>query len=620
MTNIPLRVRRLPENVVNKIAAGEVIERPPAVVKELIENAIDSGATRIDVTLKKGGIEQIIVTDNGSGMLPEDLAIAVERHCTSKLDDETLINIKTLGFRGEALPSIGAAARLCITSRCRSIEHDIKRNTDEAWRIRVEGGIQTALEPTAGAYGTHIVVEDLFFATPARRKFLKSPKIEGRHAEMVVRRLAFSRPHIAIRLVVDGREIFTLPEQDIQARAAALLGIEDVENLIPVSEEYKEMVLSGVICPPSMHRATADGQFILVNGRPVMDPLLRTAVRIAYRRVIEVGRYPIVALTLSVPSESVDVNVHPAKTELRFADEVVVRSFVIGTIQRVLACGAGNIPTTTFTFSPYENRRSYPSTSATMKPNVNAEHEQNFSFNENRLSLKQKSFFSPVTSTSSIENKNLENKNFVTEESPNDIERPLGMAIAQILETYVLSIVCDGSIIVVDQHAAHERLTHERLREQFLSGRIVAQRLLVPDVVNLSRTSVEQLLTYQVILERLGVEIEIFGRDSILVRALPSLLGTPESSNLLRDLVDELAGDEYTIPNEIVAIDGRLDSVIARMACHASIRAGQRLTIEEMNALLRQMEAMPYAGTCSHGRPTWIKLTRKDLEKIFGRR
>lgn len=609
-----LRVRRLPENVVNKIAAGEVVERPAAVVKELIENAIDAGATRIDITLEKGGIERVIVTDNGSGMLPEDLAIAVDRHCTSKLHDETLVQIETLGFRGEALPSIGAAARLCITSRCRIAD----RITDEAWRIRVEGGIQTALEPTAGDYGTHIVVEDLFFATPVRRKFLKSPKVEGRHAEMVVRRLAFARPHIAFRLIVDGYELLTLPEQDLPARAAALLEIEDIDSLIPISEERQEMVLSGVICPPSIHRATTNGQLMLVNGRPVIDPLLRTAVRLAYRRVIEAGRYPVVALALSVPLQSVDVNVHPAKTELRFAEESAVRSFVIEAIQRVLACGAGSISTKTFTFSsyktPYKNRKSYSSTSADTMSNIRPFQEHNPAFKENRLFLKEK-FSSPVTMSESIEN-----KNFVTKESADTIEKPLGTAIAQILETYILAITCDGGLIVVDQHAAHERLTHERLREQFLSGRVFAQRLLVPDVVNLSRTSVEQLLTYQVILERLGIEIEIFGKDSLLVRTLPSLLGTIESSDLLRDLVDELSGDEYTIPDEIVAIDSRIDSVIARMACHGSIRAGQRLTLEEMNALLRQMEAMPYAGTCSHGRPTWIKLTRNDLEKMFGRR
>ena len=609
-----LRVRRLPENVVNKIAAGEVVERPAAVVKELIENAIDAGATRIDITLEKGGIERVIVTDNGSGMLPEDLAIAVDRHCTSKLHDETLVQIETLGFRGEALPSIGAAARLCITSRCRIAD----RITDEAWRIRVEGGIQTALEPTAGDYGTHIVVEDLFFATPVRRKFLKSPKVEGRHAEMVVRRLAFARPHIAFRLIVDGYELLTLPEQDLPARAAALLEIEDIDSLIPISEERQEMILSGVVCPPSIHRATTIGQLMLVNGRPVIDPLLRTAVRLAYRRVIEAGRYPVVALALSVPLQSVDVNVHPAKTELRFAEESAVRSFVIGAIQRVLACGAGSISTKTFTFSsyktPYKNRKSYSSTSADTMSNIRPFQEHNPAFKENRLFLKEK-FSSPVTMSESIEN-----KNFVTKESADTIEKPLGTAIAQILETYILAVTCDGGLIVVDQHAAHERLTHERLREQFLSGRVFAQRLLVPDVVNLSRTSVEQLLTYQVILERLGIEIEIFGKDSLLVRTLPSLLGTIESSDLLRDLVDELSGDEYTIPDEIVAIDSRLDSVIARMACHGSIRAGQRLTLEEMNALLRQMEAMPYAGTCSHGRPTWIKLTRNDLEKMFGRR
>ncbi|MFT9258655.1 MAG: DNA mismatch repair endonuclease MutL, partial [Acetobacter sp.] len=344
VTTRPLPVRRLPEVIVNRIAAGEVIERPAAAVKELAENAIDAGATRLEITLAGGGVERIIVTDDGVGMTPDDLVLAVERHCTSKLRDETLVHIATLGFRGEALPSIGAAARLAITSRRRdpAMSGDtVQAEQVGAWRIRVEGGATTPPEPAAGAAGTTVVVEDLFFATPARRKFLKSARVEGRHVENVVRRLALAVPQTAVRFVLDGRVVLDLPAQDMAARVAALLDASQTDELIAIEGARDGMTLAGFICPPSIHRATASGQFMLVNGRPVVDPVLRTAVRVAYRRVIEAGRHPVVAIMLTVPPTMVDVNVHPAKTELRFADEAAVRSLVIGTIQRALEHGAG---------------------------------------------------------------------------------------------------------------------------------------------------------------------------------------------------------------------------------------------------------------------------------------
>lgn len=625
--DMPARVRRLPEVIVNRIAAGEVIERPAAALKELVENALDAGARRLDIALDGGGVDRIVVTDDGIGMSPEDLALAVERHCTSKLSDETLVRISTLGFRGEALPSIGAAARLCITSRLRGAE--------EAWRIRVEGGQTVPPEPAAGAPGTSVVVEDLFFATPARRKFLKSAKVEGRHAEMVVRRLAMAMPHTALRLVMDGREVFNLPEQDMEARAAALLEADEADGFINLSEERVGMVLSGFICPPSVHRATASGQFMLVNGRPVVDPVLRTAVRVAYRRVIEPGRHPVVALMLSVPPDMVDVNVHPAKTELRFADEAAVRSLVIGAIQRALENGAGGIGVRPVLSSMSRGARIwYPPEQATLPTQPEAwanapvpdaargPAPQPSGFSDGRLHFGD----TPSARMVSPPPVMAEPPSRVASSESASVgaggvhEHPLGAAIAQVLDTYVLAVTGDGSLVLVDQHAAHERLTHERLRQQFLGGRVVAQRLLVPDVVDLPRTGVERLLASQDMLERLGVEIEAFGGDSVLVRALPGLLGATDARGLLRDLAEELDGDEHGTPDEMAALDGRLDAVIARMACHGSIRAGRRLTAEEMNALLRQMEATPRAGTCSHGRPTWLKLSRGDLEKMFGRR
>lgn len=627
----PPHVRRLPEVIVNRIAAGEVIERPAAAVKELVENAIDAGARRLEVSLAGGGVDRIIVTDDGVGMSADDLALAVDRHCTSKLRDETLVHISTLGFRGEALPSIGAAARLCITSR--------PRGESGAWRIRVEGGKVSPVEPAAGAPGTSVVVEDLFFATPARRKFLKSARVEGRHAENVVRRLALAVPQTAFRFVLDERVLFDLPAQDMAARSAALLDASEADGFLGISGERDGMTLSGFICPPSVHRSTANGQFMLVNGRPVVDPVLKTAVRVAYRRVIEPGRHPVVALMLTVPPDRVDVNVHPAKTELRFADEASVRSLVIGTIQRALEHGAGSVGVRpVLSSAPRQARIWYPPEKGAAPPipapAFHAPAPEGVRFAEGRLQFGDApaartlppvampspgaGWDAPVVSAPPATGQ--AEPAYGVSVQPAVADHPLGAAIAQVLDTYILAVAADGSLVLVDQHAAHERLTHERLRAQFLSGHVQAQRLLVPDVVDLPRVQVELLLARQPTLEKLGVEIEAFGGDSVLVRALPAMLRSSDAVSLLRDLADELEADENGAPDEMAALDGRLDAVIARMACHGSIRAGRRLSVEEMNALLRQMEETPRAGTCSHGRPTWLKLSKADLEKLFGRR
>ncbi|MFT8417715.1 MAG: DNA mismatch repair endonuclease MutL [Acetobacter sp.] len=627
-------VRRLPDVIVNRIAAGEVIERPAAAVKELIENAIDAGARRLDISLDGGGVDRMIVTDDGVGMSPDDLTLAVERHCTSKLGDETLVHISTLGFRGEALPSIGAAARLSITSR--------PRGESGAWRIRVEGGKTYPPEPVAGAFGTSVVVEDLFFATPARRKFLKSARVEGRHVESVVRRLALAVPQTAFRFVLDGREVLDLPAQDMAARAAALLDASEADGFLSIEGARDGMTLSGFICPPSVHRATANGQFMLVNGRPVVDPVLKTAVRVAYRRVIEPGRHPVVALMLSVPPEQVDVNVHPAKTELRFADEAAVRSLVIGTLQRALEHGAGvagvrpvlsSAPRATrIWYPPEQGQGAPPIQDYSPPPQASGMAEPRLMFGDTpsaRTLPVASMSFAPGGVTEPYNarlpggmvgagNPFAQVGGAVAAEAGQN--HPLGAAVAQVLDTYILAVAADGALVLVDQHAAHERLTHERLREQYLSGRVQAQRLLVPDVVELPRVQQDLLLARQPMLEKLGVEIEEFGAGSILVRALPAMLGRSDAISLLRDLADELEADENGAPDEMASLDGKLDAVIARMACHGSIRAGRRLTPEEMNALLRQMEATPRAGTCSHGRPTWLRLSRNDLEKLFGRR
>ncbi|MBS1053204.1 DNA mismatch repair endonuclease MutL [Gluconobacter kondonii] len=600
-------IRRLSGHVIDLIAAGEVIERPAAALKELVENAIDSGATRIVVALRAGGTDRIDVTDNGCGMSPVELELAVERHCTSKLQDDHLVQIRTLGFRGEALPSIGASARLSITSRT--------PESDTAWCIRVDGGVITPPQPASGPVGTRIVVTDLFFATPARRKFLKSARVESGHAESVMRRLALSAPHCAMRVLLDDKVLFDLPEQSPISRAASILDTTP-DTLIPLDEQRGAVRLSGFACGPARTRATGSGQFILVNNRPVTDPMLRTAIRVAYRPVIERGRFPVMALHLKVPLERLDVNVHPAKTELRFADEAEIRSLVIGGLGRALGHGSkggGGIhasfaprssivypprppePRETVTSLPLQT--TLPTASAPQTPQ--AASRQGFAETDPA--------FAPAARAP---------------QQPEALDPafPLGASIAQVFDTYILALAPDGDLILVDQHAAHERLTHERLREQYASGGTLrAQALLLPEVVDLPRREAEALMARAEDLAKLGIDLESFGTGSVLLRSVPALLGAKDIQGLLKDVADELAGDPDLDAANTGSFAHHLDAILARMACHGSIRAGRRLKPEEMDALLREMERTPRANTCSHGRPTWLRLTRRELERLFGR-
>jgi len=581
------RIRLLSETTINRIAAGEVIERPAAAVKELVENALDAGARRIAVVLAGGGIERIEVTDDGAGMAAEDLALAVQRHATSKLLEDSLERIATLGFRGEALPSIGAAARLSITAR--------PRGAGNAWAIRVEGGAVGPVAPAAGAPGARVVVEDLFFATPARRKFLKNPRTEGEHAEIAVRRLALAAPEVAFRLEIDGRTAFDLPAQTREGRVAALLGPDAAAALIPVEAERDGMALSGYVAAPTVTRATAAGQALTVNGRPVADPVLRTALRVGFRDVIAAGRHPVAALYFDLPAEEVDVNVHPAKTELRFRDPAAVRGLVIGAIGRALGGGAGTaVPAGRPALHLIHSRPS-GGAAAVRAPGPM------LGFAEARLPLAG----APAARLLSVPDS----------APPPAAEYPLGAPVAQVLDTYVVAVAGDGSLVLVDQHAAHERLTHEALRAQMQAGGVRSQPLLLPSVVELTPAEAARLLARAAELARLGLEIEAFGGAAVLVRALPAALGPADPAPLLRDLADELAEQD-----EATALDARLDAVLARMACHGSIRAGRKLAPAEMDALLRLMEATPRAATCSHGRPTVLKLSRADIERLFGRR
>ena len=585
-------IRRLPDATIDRIAAGEVIERPAAVVKELVENALDAGARRVAVVLERGGILRIEVTDDGRGMDSDGLALAVQRHCTSKLADDQLIRIATLGFRGEALPSIGAAARLQITTR--------PPGTPHAHCIRVEGGTVSTVAPAAGPPGTQILVADLFFATPARRHFLKSPRAEADASEAAMRRLAMAAPAVAMRLVSDGRVVFDLPAQDTLRRAACLLGLPEAA-LVPLAATSDGLTLGGHAAAATTTRATQAGQFWVVNGRPVTDPLLRLAVRVAYRDVIPPGRHAVGALSLTVPPEAVDVNVHPAKTELRFRDPDRVRGLVIGSLRRALAGGASNPASATFAARP-GSRRALRLVAPTMASAL-ASRQPGFAEALPGFGPSGRAIGRTIGATAASE--------------PATPDYPLGAALAQLADTYVIAVAADGSLVLVDQHAAHERLTHEALAAQHKAGGVRAQSLLLPAVVDLAPPDTARLLAHAAALAGLGLELEGFGPGAVLVRALPALLctgGAPDPAPLLRDLADELAEGEAT------ALDARLDAAIARLACHGSVRAGRRLNVTEMNALLRQLEATPRAATCSHGRPTVLKLSRAELEALFSRR
>ncbi|MEN9500518.1 MAG: hypothetical protein RIS83_2338 [Pseudomonadota bacterium] len=582
-------IRLLPETTANRIAAGEVVERPAAALKEIVENALDAGARRIAVTIEGGGMDRILVEDDGIGMGPEDLALAVERHATSKLPEEaTLFRIATLGFRGEALPSIGAVARLTITSCPRD---------GTAHRISVEGGAKSEVAPASGAPGTRVEVRDLFFATPARRKFLRHPRTEAEHAVEAVRRLALAWPEVTFRVESDGREVLSLPAADQDGRIRQVLGPDFAAAAVPVETVSERLDIAGLAALPSHNRATTLGQHLVVNRRPVRDPLLRVALRVAYRDVIPQGRHPAAALFLQVPPESVDVNVHPIKTELRFRDGEAVRGALISALRKALAIGAGNtVAVPAFTPSAPASGFSealpvlpqfMPRPAGLPQPRL-------------PLGFRPPSLPPPAPEPAA---------------PALDAAHPLGRAIAQFLDTYIVAEAADGALVLVDQHAAHERLTHEALSAQLRDGGVRTQPLLVPAVVDMPPADAARLLGAAEALARLGLEIEGFGAGAVLVRSLPALLGTADPAPLLRDMAEELAEDA-----ESTALERKLDAAIARLACHSSIRAGRRLNAAEMDALLRQMEATPRAATCSHGRPTVLKLDAAALERMFGRR
>ncbi|RZM32328.1 MAG: DNA mismatch repair endonuclease MutL [Sphingomonas sp.] len=601
-----MSIRRLPEHLVNRIAAGEVVERPASALKELVENAIDAGAGRIAILLVEGGTSRIEVADDGCGMTPADMALALERHATSKLPDEYIESVVTLGFRGEALPSIASVARLTIESRIRGAE---------GWARTVDNGKVEREGPAALPPGTRVVVEDLFARVPARRKFLRSPRAEYAACLDVVRRLAMARPDIGFTLEHDGRRALSATQvEDRPGRVATLTDRALADNSVAIDLEREGLVLGGVASLPTYNRGIADHQYLFVNGRPVKDRLLMGAIRGAYAEMLPRDRHAVVALFLDIPTDQVDVNVHPAKTEVRFRDPAMVRGLIVSGLRRALdAAGHRSQRASESALSMWqpENISSPPGGEEGARPQSGWEGEGT----PQRLPLESRSYSTVNEARPTF---------FAAPPQaraepawtppPQTAAFPMGVARGQVAKTYIVAEAEDG-LVLVDQHAAHERLVLERMRAALIGGTIASQALLIPEVVELDESACDRLESRAEELSEFGLDLERFGPHAMLVRATPALLGQSDPKGLVTDLADELAAFD-----EALSLKERLDAVAGTMACHGSVRAGRILSVPEMNALLREMEVTPHSGQCNHGRPTWVKLAHSDIEKLFGRK
>jgi len=602
-------IRRLPEHLVNRIAAGEVVERPASALKELVENAIDAGANRVAVSLSEGGLSRIEVADDGCGMTPGDMALALERHATSKLpetligDDGAIDRVATLGFRGEALPSIASVARLTIESRIAGAE---------GWARVVDNGLLVREGPAALPPGTRVIVEDLFGRVPARRKFLRSARAEYAACLDAVRRLAMARPDIAFTLEHDGRRALaaTLAE-DRPDRVAALTDRALADNAVAIDLERDGCVLGGVASIPTYNRGVADHQYLFVNGRPVRDRLLMGAIRGAYAEMLPRDRHAVVALFLDVPPDQVDVNVHPAKTEVRFRDPAMVRGMIVSGLRRALdAAGHRSVQrpaADALAMWQSEPRPAGPpdiGAAASLAGWPAGPAQQTLLHDRPAGFASRPSFTTPPAARAEP----------AWAPPPENSAHPLGVARGQVAKTYIVAEAEDG-LVLVDQHAAHERLVLERMRAALAGGRVAAQALLIPEVVELDEPACDRLEARADELGEWGLELERFGPAAMLVRATPALLGQADPRGLVTDLADELAAFDQAL-----SIRERLDAVAGTMACHGSVRAGRILSVAEMNALLREMEVTPHSGQCNHGRPTWVKLAHGDIEKLFGRK
>jgi DNA mismatch repair protein MutL len=615
-----MMIARLPPEAINQIAAGEVIERPAAAVKELVENALDAGATSIRILAEEGGIHRLLVEDDGHGMVPDQLLLAVERHATSKLAPDSngaldLLSITTMGFRGEALPSIGAIARLSITSKA--------VGSDQAWMLRVEGGQVTGPVPAPwpnARSGTRVEVQDLFFATPARLSFLKSPRAETLAISDMVRRLALARPDVAFSLDLDGRSSLRVAPEGMDqasqraARVAAILGQNAAADALVIESERAEIRLTGLAGLPTAARGDARHQHLFVNGRPVKDPLLKGAARAAYQDVLARDRHPVLALFLEMDPKLVDVNVHPAKTEVRFRDPALVRGLVIGALRHALGSAGVRSSQTLGQATLGALGAATPYTSAWPTPARGYSGYQPGAIEAGREAASLWRGLDEPMARTTYGLGDEQEADLTREDIEDTAQFPLGAAKAQLHATYIIAETKDG-LVIVDQHAAHERLTLERMKAALAGQGITRQPNLIPDIVELEEGDCERLLSRAEELAGFGLMLEGFGRGAIAVSETPAILGKINTQKLLKDLADDLAAFD-----EALSLKERIDEVLATMACHGSVRAGRQLNGEEMNFLLREMERTPRSGQCNHGRPTFVTLSLTDIERLFGRK
>ena len=596
-------IRQLDEAAVNRIAAGEVVERPASAVKELVENALDAGATRITVDYADGGKTLIRVTDNGCGMTEDDLPLALTRHATSKIDGSDLLNIQSFGFRGEALPSLGAVGRLAITSRAAGRDAAV---------LRVDGGTEARVRPAAAPPGTQVELRDLFFATPARLKFMRSDRAEAQAIADVVKRLAMAEPAVGFTLNDVGREparvVFRADPQSgdlfdaLVGRLAQVLGREFCENAVRIDAEREGLRLHGFAGLPTYSRGAAVAQFLFVNGRPVRDKMLTGALRAAYADFLSRDRHPAAALFLTCNPQLVDVNVHPAKSEVRFRDPGMARGLIVSALRHALA-EAGHRASSTVADGmlgaarvELASPRVYQMDRPIGVPRSIAEPDFVLAFQEMAAEYAARTVEPSAQET-----------------EPEAQDLPLGVARGQVHENYIVAQTVDG-MVIVDQHAAHERLVYEKLKRQMVENGVAAQALLIPEIVELSLDDCARLLGQADKLAALGLRFEPFGGNAIAVRETPAVLGEVNAEALLRDVLDEL--DDL---GESDLVQARIEAILSRMACHGSVRSGRRMRAEEMNALLREMEATPHSGQCNHGRPTYVELKLADIERLFGR-
>ena len=603
-----MTIKRLSDTLVNQIAAGEVVERPSSVIKELVENAIDAGATRIEIATASGGKALMRVIDNGCGMTSDELRLAIERHCTSKIDDR-LDDISSLGFRGEALPSIGSVSKLNIRSRVPGSEN--------GFEISVTGGTVSEVRPRATNPGTMIEVRDLFFATPARLKFMKSDRAENTAISDVIKRIAIAFPHIHFSLSGPDRSSieFKATGDDQLARISQVLGRDFAENTIEIDAVRERIELAGHIGVPTFNRGNSLHQFAYVNGRPIQDKMVLSALRAAYSDRLPKGRYPVAVLFIALDPALVDVNVHPAKADVRFRDPQMVRGLIIGAIRQSLGISGDRSSSTATSdmvnaFRVEEPRQQSPSW---RQSEFNSQPAMDWSV-QNSPSRPLNDGFGE-TSQSKFVSTDAPSARFEAQEAaPDNLKKRLGAARAQIHENYILAQTETG-MIIVDQHAAHERIVYERMKKSLFSNEVSAQALLIPEIVDFSEDECDRLMQFSEDFSKLGLSIERFGPGAIAVRETPAILGETDAAGLVRQLSDEIA--EW---DDASGLAQKLEAVASTMACHGSVRSGRRMQADEMNALLRQMEATPGSGQCNHGRPTYIELGLEEIEKLFSRR